>query len=158
MPATRSRRWRSPTSSSTRAWCSSPGISARARSIPASAVYNEEGILQISPASTNPKLTEQGFDNVFRTCGRDDVQGIYAANYVVDNKAGEKVAILHDKTAYGKGLADEFKKELNRRGVTGGHVRGDHRRRQGLHRADHQDEGGRRRPDLSSAATTPRPA
>jgi branched-chain amino acid transport system substrate-binding protein len=87
-------------------------------SIPASAVYNEEGILQMTPASTNPKLTEQGFDNVFRTCGRDDVQGIYAANFVVDNKTGEKIAILHDKTAYGKGLADEFKKELNRLGVT----------------------------------------
>ena len=86
-------------------------------SIPASAVYNEEGILQISPASTNPKLTEQGFENVFRTCGRDDVQGIYAANYVVDNKLASKVAILHDKTAYGKGLADEFKKQLNQRGV-----------------------------------------
>jgi branched-chain amino acid transport system substrate-binding protein len=86
-------------------------------SIPASAVYNEEGILQISPASTNPKLTEQGFDNVFRTCGRDDVQGIFAANYVVDNKVAEKVAILHDKTAYGQGLADEFKKQLNTRGV-----------------------------------------
>ena len=87
-------------------------------SIPASAVYNEEGILQISPASTNPKLTEQGFENVFRTCGRDDVQGIYAANYVVDNKLASKVAILHDKSAYGKGLADEFKKELNKLGVT----------------------------------------
>ena len=87
-------------------------------SIPASAVYNEEGILQISPASTNPKLTEQGFENVFRTCGRDDVQGIYAANYVVDNNLASKVAIIHDKSAYGKGLADEFKKELNRLGVT----------------------------------------
>jgi branched-chain amino acid transport system substrate-binding protein len=87
-------------------------------SIPASQVYNEEGILQISPASTNPQLTEQGFDNVFRTCGRDDVQGKYAANFVVDNKTGSKVAILHDKTAYGKGLADEFKKELNNLGVT----------------------------------------
>ena len=86
-------------------------------SIPASAVYNEEGILQISPASTNPKLTEQGFENVFRTCGRDDVQGIYAANYVVDNKIADKIAILHDKSAYGQGLADEFKKQLNARGV-----------------------------------------
>ncbi len=86
-------------------------------SIPASAVYNEEGILQISPASTNPQLTEQGFENVFRTCGRDDVQGIYAANYVVDQKAATKVAILHDKSAYGQGLADEFKKQLNTRGV-----------------------------------------
>jgi branched-chain amino acid transport system substrate-binding protein len=86
-------------------------------SIPASAVYNEEGVLQISPASTNVKLTEQGFDNVFRTCGRDDVQGIYAGNYVVDNKLAEKVAIIHDKSAYGQGLADEFKKQLNTRGV-----------------------------------------
>jgi branched-chain amino acid transport system substrate-binding protein len=86
-------------------------------SIPASAVYNEEGVLQISPASTNPKLTEQGFKNVFRTCGRDDVQGIFAANYVVDNKVADKIAILHDKTAYGQGLADEFKKQLNKRGV-----------------------------------------
>ena len=86
-------------------------------SIPASQVYNEEGILQISPASTNPKLTEQGFDNVFRTCGRDDVQGQVAANYVVDNKLATKVAVIHDKSAYGKGLADEFKKQLNARGV-----------------------------------------
>ncbi|MCS6877209.1 MAG: branched-chain amino acid ABC transporter substrate-binding protein [Geminicoccaceae bacterium] len=86
-------------------------------SIPASKVYNEEGILQITPASTNPLLTEQGFKNVFRTCGRDDVQGIYAANYVVDKKLGNRIAILHDKSAYGKGLADEFKKQLNKRGV-----------------------------------------
>ncbi|MGF1476957.1 MAG: branched-chain amino acid ABC transporter substrate-binding protein [Geminicoccaceae bacterium] len=86
-------------------------------SIPASAVYNEEGILQISPASTNPQLTEQGFDNVFRTCGRDDQQGQVAANYVTDNSVGEKIAVLHDKTAYGKGLADEFKKQLNANGV-----------------------------------------
>jgi branched-chain amino acid transport system substrate-binding protein len=86
-------------------------------SIPASQVYNEEGILQISPASTNPQLTEQGFENVFRTCGRDDVQGQYAANYVVDNGVAKKIAIIHDKSAYGKGLADEFKKELNAKGV-----------------------------------------
>jgi branched-chain amino acid transport system substrate-binding protein len=86
-------------------------------SIPASQVYNEEGILQISPASTNPQFTEQGFDNVFRVCGRDDVQGPYAADYVVDNNIGEKIAVIHDKTTYGKGLADEFKKQLNARGV-----------------------------------------
>jgi branched-chain amino acid transport system substrate-binding protein len=86
-------------------------------SIPASQVYNEEGILQISPASTNPQFTEQGFDNVFRVCGRDDVQGPFAADYVVDNSVGEKIAVLHDKTTYGKGLADEFKKQLNARGV-----------------------------------------
>jgi branched-chain amino acid transport system substrate-binding protein len=86
-------------------------------SIPASQVYNEEGILQISPASTNPQLTEQGFDNVFRACGRDDQQGEMAANYVVDNNVGSKIAIVHDKTQYGKGLADEFKKTLNGLGV-----------------------------------------
>ncbi|MGH6896853.1 MAG: branched-chain amino acid ABC transporter substrate-binding protein [Geminicoccaceae bacterium] len=91
-------------------WCSGS-------SIPASQVYNEEGILQISPGSTNPQLTEQGFDNVFRMCGRDDQQGGVAANYVVDNDVGTKIAIVHDKTAYGKGFADEFKKALNARGV-----------------------------------------
>ncbi len=86
-------------------------------SIPASKVYTEENILQISPASTNPKLTEEGGANVFRTCGRDDQQGIVAGNFMADKYKGKKVAILHDKTAYGKGLADETKKQLNKRGV-----------------------------------------
>ncbi|MFC4272064.1 ABC transporter substrate-binding protein [Sneathiella chungangensis] len=77
-------------------------------SIPASAVYTEEGIIQISPASTNPKLTDEGGPNVYRVCGRDDQQGKVAGAYLADEaKAGKKVAILHDKTAYGKGLADE---------------------------------------------------
>src|SRR4029079_7710605 len=67
--------------------------------IPASAVYNEEGILQMSPASTNPQLTEQGFDNVFRTCGRDDVQGTFAANYVVANTTSTTHAVRTDHTA-----------------------------------------------------------
>ena len=86
-------------------------------SIPASKVYHEEGILQITPASTNPTFTEQGFDNTFRTCGRDDVQGVFAANYVVDHKLGSKVAVIDDKTQYGKGLADVFRQQLNKRGV-----------------------------------------
>ncbi len=87
-------------------------------SIPASDVYNEAGIVQISPASTNPMLTEKGHWNVFRTCGRDDQQGTVAGNFIADKLKGKKVAILHDKTAYGKGLADETKKQLNKRGVT----------------------------------------
>ncbi len=87
-------------------------------SIPASEVYLENGILQISPASTNPTLTERGLPNVFRTCGRDDSQGKVAAEYVAAHLKGKKVAIVHDKSAYGKGLADEFKKNLNAKGVT----------------------------------------
>lgn len=87
-------------------------------SIPASDVYTEEGILQISPASTNPKLTDEGADNVFRVCGRDDQQGITAGNFLADNFAGKKIAFLHDKTAYGKGLADEVLKQYQARGFT----------------------------------------
>lgn len=86
-------------------------------SIPASKVYEEENMLQISPASTNPKLTEEGGPNVFRTCGRDDQQGLVAGNFLADTYAGKKIAVLHDKTAYGKGLADETKKQLNKRGM-----------------------------------------
>ena len=85
-------------------------------SIPASAVYNEEGILQISPASTNPNLTDQGLDNVFRTCGRDDQQGQVAGAFLANKFKGKKVAIVHDKTAYGKGLADETRKYMNQAG------------------------------------------
>ncbi|WP_207478432.1 branched-chain amino acid ABC transporter substrate-binding protein [Arenibaculum pallidiluteum] len=86
-------------------------------SIPASQVYNEEGIVQISPASTNPKLTEQGFKNVFRVCGRDDQQGKVAGDYIAKSFKGKNVAILHDKSAYGKGLADETQKALNAAGL-----------------------------------------
>ena len=86
-------------------------------SIPASNVYSEEDILQISPASTNPKLTERGLDNVFRVCGRDDQQGLVAGNFLADKFGSKKIAIIHDKTAYGKGLADETRKTLNGRGV-----------------------------------------
>lgn len=86
-------------------------------SIPASDVYNEEGILQISPGSTNPQLTEAGKWNVFRVCGRDDQQGMVAGNYMADNLADKKIAIVHDKQAYSKGLADETKKQLNARGI-----------------------------------------
>jgi branched-chain amino acid transport system substrate-binding protein len=82
-------------------------------SIPASDVYAEEGILQISPASTNPKLTERKLPNVFRVCGRDDQQGLVAGTFLKEKFGGKNIAIIHDKTSYGKGLADETKKTLN---------------------------------------------
>ena len=86
-------------------------------SIPASQVYTEEAILQISPASTNPALTDEGGDNVFRVCGRDDQQGSIAAQYIADNFGDARIAIVHDKTAYGKGLADATLAELNNLGI-----------------------------------------
>ncbi|MDP2697862.1 branched-chain amino acid ABC transporter substrate-binding protein [Thalassospira sp.] len=87
-------------------------------SIPASEVYFEEGILQISPASTNPQLTERDMDNVFRVCGRDDQQGEVAGKYLAENYGDKRIAIVHDKQAYSKGLADETKKNLNAAGIT----------------------------------------
>ncbi|MBX9635725.1 MAG: branched-chain amino acid ABC transporter substrate-binding protein [Magnetospirillum sp.] len=86
-------------------------------SIPASEVYQENGILQISPASTNPTFTERALPNVFRTCGRDDNQGKIAAQYVAAKQKGKLVGIIHDKSSYGKGLSDEFKKALNGAGI-----------------------------------------
>ncbi len=90
-------------------------------SIPASAVYQEAGVLQMTPASTNPALTEdaatKGWINVFRTCGRDDAQGKVAGDYLATRYKGKKVAIIHDKSQYGKGLADETKKEMNKKGL-----------------------------------------
>ncbi|MCF8478014.1 MAG: branched-chain amino acid ABC transporter substrate-binding protein [Pseudolabrys sp.] len=86
-------------------------------SIPASDVYAEAGVLQITPASTNPKFTERGMWNTFRVCGRDDQQGAVAGKYLVDNYKGKNIAILQDKSTYGKGLADETKKAINDAGV-----------------------------------------
>jgi branched-chain amino acid transport system substrate-binding protein len=81
-------------------------------SIPASQIYAKRNVLMITPASTNPKLTQQGLRNVFRLCTTDDVQGSFAADYARDFLKIEKVAIVQDKTAYGQGLAEEFKKEF----------------------------------------------
>jgi branched-chain amino acid transport system substrate-binding protein len=85
-------------------------------SIPASQVYHEEGILQITPASTNPKFTEQGYWDTFRTCGRDDQQGKVAGHTLATEFKDRKIAILHDNTTYGKGIADQTKKFMNEEG------------------------------------------
>ncbi len=85
--------------------------------MPASEVYAENGIVFNTPSATNPRITERGLWNAFRTCGRDDQQGAVAADYIVKNLKGKKVAVVHDKTTYGQGLADETRKAMRAAGV-----------------------------------------
>ena len=86
-------------------------------SIPSSLVYQENGIAEITPASTNPTFTERKMWNTFRVCGRDDQQGKVAGQYILKHFKGKKIAVVHDKTTYGKGLADEMRKALNAGGM-----------------------------------------
>jgi branched-chain amino acid transport system substrate-binding protein len=85
--------------------------------MPASEVYAENGIIFNTPSATNPRITERGLWNAFRTCGRDDQQGAVAADYIVKNLKGKKIAVVHDKTTYGQGLADETRKAMRAAGV-----------------------------------------
>ena len=85
--------------------------------MPASETYQENGILEITPAATNPRITERNMWNIFRTCGRDDQQGAVAGDYIAANFKAKKVAVVHDKTTYGQGLADETKKTMNAKGI-----------------------------------------
>ena len=75
-------------------------------SIPASEAYADGNVLQITPASTATAFTDHNLWNVARVCGRDDQQGLVAADYIAKFYKGKNVAILNDKTTYGKGLAD----------------------------------------------------
>ena len=89
-------------------------------SIPASAVYAENGVLMITPASTNPKLTDDAYDNgwdtILRVAGRDDKQGETAGAFIMKEFKNKNVAILHDKSAFGKGVADETRKYIRSKG------------------------------------------
>ncbi len=85
--------------------------------IPASDVFSENGVLMVTPTATAPYLTKRGLTNVLRTCGRDDQQAEVAARYVLKNFSGKRIAIINDKGAYGKGLADAFKATLNAAGT-----------------------------------------
>jgi branched-chain amino acid transport system substrate-binding protein len=84
--------------------------------IPASAVYNQAGIPMVSGSATNPKLTEQGFKNIFRLVARDDQQGPAVAQFLQSMKV-KKVAVVDDATAYGEGLANEVEKTLKAAGI-----------------------------------------
>jgi len=85
--------------------------------IPASEVYSENGILFITPSATNPKVTDRNLWDAFRTCGRDDQQGLLWAELARDKLKGKKIAVVHDKTTYGKGLADAALDNMHKFGI-----------------------------------------
>jgi len=87
-------------------------------SIPAAKIYSDAGIVQISPSSTNPAYTQQGFKTTYRVVATDAQQGPALANYAAKSLKAKNVAIIDDATAYGKGLADEFEKTAKANGMT----------------------------------------
>jgi len=86
--------------------------------LPAAQVYEQEGVVMISPAATTPEITEQGHRLIFRTCGRDDMQGYVAGDFMAKRFKDKRIAVLHDKSAYGKGIADATRDALHRAGIT----------------------------------------
>src|SRR5277367_2467266 len=85
--------------------------------IPASEVYADNGVLEITPSATNPKITDRKLWDAFRTCGRADQQGMVWAELARDKLKGKKIAVIHDKTTYGKGLADAALDNMHKFGV-----------------------------------------
>ena len=86
-------------------------------SLVAAAVYEAVGIVMISPDSTHPRLTEEGRRNVFRLTGRDDRQGMLAGDFLAERQNGRRIAIVHDGSTYGQGLAEQTLRRLRERGV-----------------------------------------
>jgi branched-chain amino acid transport system substrate-binding protein len=87
-------------------------------------IYAAAGVIQITPSSTNPALTEQGIETFFRVCGRDDQQGTLAANYLHEHWAGKSIGIVHDKSTYGQGLAQQTRDRLQALGTATALFRG----------------------------------
>jgi branched-chain amino acid transport system substrate-binding protein len=87
-------------------------------SIPASRIYSDAGIPQISPSSTNPKYTQQGFKTTFRVVAHDDQQGPTLARFAVDKLGAKNIAVIDDSTAYGQGLADAFERTAKSMGAS----------------------------------------
>ncbi len=84
---------------------------------PASDIYEDEGILMITAASTNASITEKGYQLIFRTIGLDSLQGPFAAKYIIDRVKPKNVAVIHDKQQYGEGLATSVKSEMDKAGI-----------------------------------------
>ncbi|MCX8114906.1 MAG: branched-chain amino acid ABC transporter substrate-binding protein [Burkholderiaceae bacterium] len=86
-------------------------------SIPASKIYADANVVQVSPSATNPKLTEQGFKTTFRVVANDNQQGAVLANYAATEMKAKTIAIIDDRTAYGQGLADVVEKVAKEKGL-----------------------------------------
>lgn len=84
---------------------------------PASDIYDEEGILMITPASTSPDITKRGLQSVFRTIGLDSQQGTVAGRYIVETVKPKRLAIIHDKQQYGQGVADQVRQTVEAAGI-----------------------------------------
>src|SRR5881398_1572415 len=86
--------------------------------IPSSEVYKEVNLAMISPANTNPTVTDRGYMNVNRVCGRDDVQGAVGSEFAHSTLKAKSAYIVHDKTTYGQGVAEFFRDDAKKKGIT----------------------------------------
>ncbi|MFA7437412.1 branched-chain amino acid ABC transporter substrate-binding protein [Castellaniella sp.] len=86
--------------------------------IAATPVYNNEGVVMVTPSATSPAVTDgKGYDTIFRTIGRDDQQGPAAADFIKNRVKPKAVAVLHDKQSYGQGIAQAVKNDLEKAGI-----------------------------------------
>src|SRR5499425_3338097 len=85
--------------------------------IPSSEVYKEVNLAMISPANTNPTVTDRGYPNVYRVCGRDDVQGVVGSEFAHGTLKAKTAYVIHDKTTYGQGVAEFFKADAEKKGI-----------------------------------------
>jgi branched-chain amino acid transport system substrate-binding protein len=85
--------------------------------IPSSEKYKEAQLPMISPANTNPTVTDRNYLNITRVCGRDDVQGVVGATFAKDTLKVKSAYVVHDKTAYGQGVAEFFKADAEKKGI-----------------------------------------
>ena len=85
--------------------------------LPSSEVYKDYQLAMVSPANTNPKVTERRYPNVSRVCGRDDVQGPVGAEFAVKELQAKKIFVIQDKTAYGQGVAEAFRDAATKLGA-----------------------------------------